>query len=69
MSKPWIIIELHNKCEQIIKIEPTPEMDSIQFSVGESDWSSNYERFYLNPEELPVLIEKLQEMMNYVTKK
>jgi len=69
MSKPWIVLEFYNNCEQKIRIEPTSEMDAIQLNVGEADDKQVYKRFYLNPTELPVLIEKLQKMMNYVTKK
>jgi hypothetical protein len=67
--KTWIKTEVYNHTEQIMSIEPNEGFDGIQISVGEVDGSEKYERFYINDNELPTIIQKLQEMMDYVTKK
>lgn len=67
--KTWIKTEIYNHCEQIMEIQPNDSFDGIEISIGEVDGSNKYERFYINDDELPIIIQKLQEMMNYVTKK
>lgn len=66
--KTWIKTEILNHCEQVITIQPTPEMDKcIEFYFSEADGTHLTNALYINKDELPVVIEKLQEMMNYVT--
>jgi hypothetical protein len=67
--KPWIKTEISNSCEQVMIIQPNEAMDGIQLTIGECDLSKVYERFYINKEEMSVIIKKLQEMMEYVTNK
>ncbi len=68
--KTWTTTEVYNHADQKLLIQPTPEFDGIEMYIreAENDKSSS-EAFYINKEELPTIIEKLQEMMNYVTKK
>lgn len=68
--KPWIATEISNHCEQIMVIQPTPEMNGcIEFYFKEVDGSHQTNALYIDKDELPVLIQKLQEMMEYVTTK
>jgi len=69
MSKPWITTEVYNHAEQKLLIQPTPEFDSIEVYIQELDNTNSSGAFYINVDELPIIIEKLTEMMNYVTKK
>ncbi len=66
--KTWIKTEVYNHCEQLMTIQPNDSFDGLEINVGEVDGSAQYERFYINKEELPIIIQKLQEMMDYVTK-
>lgn len=69
MSKPWVKLEITNHCDQKIMMQPTPEIDNcIEFFFSEEDGTHCSEILYINRDELPALIEKLQEMMNYVKK-
>ena len=68
--KPFIKITIPNHCEQIMEISPNEDFQGgIMINVGEVDNSAKYERFYINKDELPIIIQKLQEMMDYVTTK
>ena len=66
--KTWVTTEVHNHCEQKLLIQPTPESDGIEIYIQESDIDSKKTSgaFYINKEELPILVKKLQEMLNYV---
>jgi hypothetical protein len=64
--KPWITTHVYNSCEQKILIQPTPALDGIEIYIQELDGDSSG-ALYINEEELPIIIKKLQEMMNYVT--
>lgn len=69
MKKTWVKTEIITHTEQLIGIQPTPEMeDCIEFFFSELDGSSNSGILYINKEELPVIIKKMQEMMNYLNK-
>ncbi len=67
--KPWITTEVYNHCEQKVLIQPTPEFDGIEIYIQEIDGSKSSGALYINKEELPYIIQKLQEMMEYVTNK
>jgi len=69
MEKPWIITEVYNNTEQKMLIQPTPEFDGIEIYIQELDTKDLSGAFYINKGELPVIIEKLKEMMNYVENK
>jgi hypothetical protein len=63
----WIKTEIYTQAEQKILIQPTPEFDGITAHIKELDGSEGLGEFYITPEELPIIIKKLQEMMEYVT--
>ena len=65
MSKPWITTKVYNHCEQRLLIQPTPSLDGIEIYIQELDGDSSG-AFYIDKQELPVIIKKLQEMMEYV---
>ena len=65
--KPWIRTEIYNHCEQIITIQPSPEFDGIELYFSEDNKTNQTNPFYINKEELPIIIRLLQEMMEYVT--
>lgn len=69
MEKPWIITEVYNHAEQRLLISPTPEFNAIQIYIQEANGEDSSGAFYINKGELPVIIEKLKEMMNYVENK
>ena len=64
--KPWITTHVYNSCEQKILIQPTPAFDGIEVYLFEADGSDNSGALYINKQELPIIIKKLQEMMEYV---
>lgn len=66
-KKPWISTEIFTQAEQVIKIQPTPEFDGIEVYTGEMDCPKG--PTYITMEELPIIIQKLQEMMDYVMDK
>jgi len=63
-----VTTEVYNHAEQKLLIQPTPEFDGIEIYIQEL-LNDSSEAFYINKEELPVIIKKLQEMMDYVTTK
>ncbi len=67
--KPWIKTEIHNHCDQTIILQPTPEFDGVELYFCEAAKSHMTNALYIDKDELPVLIKKLQEMMEYVTTK
>jgi len=69
MSRPWIITEIITNEDQVIRIQPTPGGDNcIEFSFSGQDDENDSGILYINKEELPYVIQKMQEMMEYVTK-
>ena len=64
----WVTTEVYNHAEQKLLIQPTPEFDGLEIYIQELLKDSS-EAFYINKDELPVIISKLQEMMDYVNKK
>lgn len=65
--KPWVKTEIVNHCDQIIGIQPTPEMeDCIEFFFYNEGETKSSGILYINKDELPVLIQKMNQMMNYV---
>lgn len=66
--KPWITTEIFNEADQKLLIQPTPEFDGIEVYIQDIERKSS-EAFYIVEKELPVIVEKLQEMMNYVKRK
>jgi hypothetical protein len=69
MNKTWITTEVYNHAEQKLLIQPIPTFDGIEIYIQEADGSHSSGAFYINKEELPVIIEKLKEMMNYIENK
>lgn len=67
--KPWVKTEIHNNCEQIITIQPTPNFDGIELYFSEADKTFQTNTLYLSRDEFPAVIKKMQEMMEYVTSK
>lgn len=63
-----VTTEVYNHAEQKLLIQPTPDFDGIEIYIQEL-LNDSSEAFYINKEELPVIIKKLQEMMDYVTTK
>lgn len=65
--KTWVTTEVFNHADQKLLIQPTPEFDGIEIYMQDADptKTKSSEAFYINKEELPVLISKLTEMMNY----
>ena len=67
--KPWIRTTIDNHCEQVIGIQPTPEIDGcIEFYFEEADGTKNSGILYIDKDELPIIIQKMQEMMEYTKK-
>ena len=66
--RTYIRTEVHNHVDQKITIQPTPEFDGIEIYFCEEDGSHATGVLYLTKDELPIFIERLQDMMNYATK-
>ncbi len=64
--KTYVRTEVYNHAEQKILIQPTPEFNGIEIYTQEVDGTYCSNAFFIVKEELPVIIDKLQEMMNYV---
>ena len=69
MSKPWVTTKISLLCDQSLNIQPTDNMDGIQLQALENDDITTSNFIYLTKDEFPVVIKKLQEMMEYVTNK
>jgi hypothetical protein len=67
--KPWITTKIQNHCEQVIEITADEAFYSIEFSFSEADGTHMTNPLFIDKDELPVLIQKLQEMMEYITTK
>lgn len=68
MNKTWVTTEIYNNAEQKLLIQPTPEFNGIEIYIQEIEGKSSG-AFYINKEELTVIIVKLQEMMDYINRK
>lgn len=68
-TKPWITTEIFTHADQKVFIQPTPEFDGIELHITELDGSTSSGALYIVKEELPVIIEKLNQMMDYITNK
>lgn len=66
--KTFITTEIFTEAEQKILIQPSPGSDGIEIYFSELDGTHKSNSLYICKEELPIIVEKLQEMMNYVTK-
>lgn len=64
--KTWITTEIYNHCEQKLLIQPTPEFDGIEVHIQEVGVNKESDAFYINKEELAIIIKQLQNMMDYV---
>lgn len=69
MSKPWITTKISLLYDQSLNIQPTDTMDGIQLQAKELDGITTSNFIYLTKDEFPIVIKKLQEMMEYVTSK
>ena len=69
MSKPWVTTKISLLCDQSLDIRPTDNMDGIQIRALENDDITTSNFIYLTKDEFPVVIKKLQEMMEYLTRK
>ena len=69
MSKPWVTTKISLLYDQSLNIEPTDTMDGIQIRALENDGITVSNFIYLTKDEFPVVIKKLEEMMEYVTSK
>lgn len=69
MSKPWVTTKISLLYDQSLNIQPTDNMDGIQLQALENDGTTVSNFIYLNKDEFPVVIKKLEEMMEYVTNK
>lgn len=67
--KTWITTKIHNHCDQILEIQPNPEFIGIEIYFSEGDLSNTTNAYYIDKDELPVILKKLQEMMDYVSNK
>ena len=61
-------IELFNSCDQTILIQPTTEFDGIELYLKELDGKPCTGAFYITLEELPTIVQTLQEMMLYINR-
>jgi len=65
-NKIWKEVSFVNHTEQKIIIQPTPEYDGITLCFGDLDDKNYSELLYINKEELPFIIEELEQMMEYI---
>lgn len=68
-NKHWIINTMYNDSEQIIHIQPDEGFDSIMLWFTEIDGSHNSGNLYITKNDLPILISRLQDTMNYINQK
>jgi hypothetical protein len=68
--KPWKVITLTTDCEQEIQINPTPEMEAIEFRYKETEDDLKFRQpLYLSKDTIDHLITSLQQMKEYVNLK
>lgn len=66
MSKPYLRVELTTQNEQLLIIQEGVGKGVIEIFFREGKEDSGL--FYIQKSELPAIIEKLQEVMNYTEK-
>lgn len=69
MSKPWVTTKICLLYDQSLNIQATDNMDGIQIQALENDNITVSNFIYLTKDEFPIVIKKLEEMMEYVTSK
>lgn len=69
MSKPWVTTKVSLLYDQSLDIQPIDTMDGIQIRALENDGITTSNFIYLTKDEFPIVIKKLQEMMEYVISK
>ena len=69
MSKPWVTTKINLIYDQSINICPTDNMDGVRIQALENDEITVSNFIYLTKDEFPIVIKKLEEMMEYVTSK
>ena len=67
--KPYVTTKISLLYDQSLNIQPTDNMDGIQIRALENDGTTTSNFIYLTKDEFPVVIKKLEEMMEYVTSK
>lgn len=67
-NKVWHKTTIYTE-EQNVEIRPTDQFDGIILETKELDDKTVNSRFYLNEDEMEMLILKMREMMNYVKEK
>lgn len=68
IEKPYIKTEIYTSSEQIIVIQPGSINNAIEFYFKEKEGEEESGLLYIEKSELPTIIAKLQEMMNYTEK-
>jgi len=66
-NKVWHKVVIATE-EQNVEIFPTEEFDGIIIQTKELDDKTYSPRLYLTKDEMELLISKMREMMDYVTK-
>lgn len=70
MNKPYIRTEISiADGDQLMYIQPGVGNDVIEIYFKESENSEESGLFFIKRNELPVIIEKLKEMMDYIIEK
>lgn len=65
-NKPYIRTEINiADGDQIMVMQPGVSTDCIEVFFKETDGGEESQLFYIKINELPVVIQKLQEMMDY----
>ncbi len=67
-TKPWVTTEIYTSSEQKVLIQPSPDMVCLEMYIKDAEGDGSSNALYINKDELPVIISKLQEMMDYLTK-
>lgn len=67
--KNWIKTTITTEWEQNINIEPTPGFDGLTIWFSELDGTYKSPTLLISQKDLPLIVEKLQEMMNYTLNK
>lgn len=65
-----ITTEVYTHAKQKLLIQPTLTFDGIEIYIQEAEGEPHSSgALHINKKELPVIVKKLQEMMDYVTTK
>jgi hypothetical protein len=67
--KPYVTTKISLLYDQSLNIQPTDNMDGIQIRALENDEITTSNFIYLTKDEFPIVIKKLEEMIEYVTSK